>query len=384
MKTKTALAILPALISSVFLHSAWAQTIVRIGHAAPTTNRSIGGQAQGSENGARLAIEELNQAGVVIDGQPVTLELVAVNDEADPRVAVRVAQKLVDAKVAGVVGHFNSGTSIPASLVYQSAGIPQITPSATNPYYTQRGIRTAFRVIANDTELGAGLARYAASELKVHAVGVVDDNTFYGKVVSNAFASAAQAAGLQVLERKITTPTSTEFSDTLRAFKDGNAELIFFGGMDMVAIPMLKQMHEMGMHPKYMGGDGICSAELAKGTKSAVLDGQIICAEAGGVLPGEAAVMQDFIKRYQNRFHIPSTGSYYAPFSYDAVQLMVAAMVTAGSSDPAKYLPILAATKNYPGVTGTLTFDDKGEIKAGALTLKTTKGGDLEELTVIR
>ena len=140
-------------------------TVVKIGHVSPTS----GGSAhlgKDNENGARLAIEELNAAGVMLDGKKITLELMVEDDASDPKQGTAVAQKLVDAKVAGVIGHLNSGTTIPASKLYSDAGIPQISPSATNPKYTRQGFKTAFRVVADDVHLGSTLGKYAVNTLK--------------------------------------------------------------------------------------------------------------------------------------------------------------------------------------------------------------------------
>ncbi len=152
--------------------------------------------------------------------------------------------------------------------------------------------------------------------------------------------------------------------------------------MDAVAGPMLRQMKSLGISAKFMGGDGICSTELVKLGGDAIADNQVYCAEAGGVEGAGKAGMDKFKAAFKTKFG--TEVQVYAPYVYDAVNIMVAAMVKAGSSDPAKYLPVLAATTGYAGVTGPVTFDEKGDIKNGALTLKTVKGGKLTELAVIR
>ena len=355
--------------------------VVTIAHVGPTSG-AIAHLGKDNENGAILAVEELNAAGVTIGGKKVTLKLMTEDDAADPKQGTAVAQKLADAKVSGVVGHLNSGTTIPASSIYSEAGIPQVSPSATNPKYTRQGFKTAFRLVADDTQLGGTLGKYAVNELKGKAIAVIDDRTAYGQGVAQEFAKAAKAAGGNVVATEFTTDKATDFSAILTTIKGKKADVVFFGGMDAVAGPMLRQMKSLGINAKFMGGDGICSTELVKLGGDAIADNQVYCAEAGGVEGQQKVGMEDFKKKFKAKFN--ADVQVYAPYVYDGVKLMVAAMVKAGSSDPAKYLPVLAATKDYKGVTGNITFDNKGDILNGALTLKTVKGGKLTDLAVIR
>ena len=354
---------------------------VLIAHVGPTSG-AIAHLGKDNEDGAIMAVEELNAKGITIGGQKVTIKLMTEDDAADPKLGTAVAQKLVDAKVVGVIGHLNSGTTIPASKIYSDAGIPQISPSATNPKYTRQGFKTTFRVVADDTQLGGTLGRYAVKELHGKSVAVIDDRTAYGQGVAEEFAKAVVAAGGKVVDKEYTTDKATDFNAILTTVKGKKADIVFFGGMDAVAGPMLRQMKSLGIKAKFMGGDGICTADLVKLAGDAVSDDQVYCAEAGGV-EGKAKVgMEAFKKKFKEKFGVDV--QIYAPYVYDSVKIMVAAMVKAGSSDPAKYLPVLAATKDYPGVTGPITFDEKGDIKGGALTLRTIKSGKLEELAVIR
>ncbi len=356
-------------------------SVVKIGHVGPISG-AIAHLGKDNENGARLAIEELNTAGVVIDGQKVTLELMPEDDAGDPKQGTAVAQKLADAKVAGVVGHLNSGTTIPASKIYSDAGIPQVSPSATNPKYTRQGFKTTFRLVADDTQLGGTLGRYAVDTLKGQSIAVIDDRTAYGQGVAEEFSKAVEAAGGKVVAKEFTTDKATDFNSILTTIKGKKPDVIFFGGMDAVAGPMLKQMKALGIKAKFMGGDGICSTELVKLGGDAIADDMVYCAEAGGVEGEDKVGMEEFKTKFKAKFG--SDVQVYAPYVYDAVNLMVAAMVKAGSSDPVKYLPVLAATADYKGVTGPITFDEKGDIKNGALTLKTVRGGALTTLAVIR
>lgn len=358
-----------------------APAVVKIGHIGPISG-AIAHLGKDNENGARMAIDELNAAGVTIDGKKVTLELMAEDDAADPKQGTTVAQKLVDAKVAGVVGHLNSGTTIPASKLYSDAGIPQISPSATNPKYTRQGFKTAFRVVADDTQLGGALGKYAVGTLKGKAIAVIDDRTAYGQGVAEEFTKSVEAAGGKVVAKEFTTDKATDFNSILTTIKGKKPDIVFFGGMDAVGGPMLKQMKSLGIKAKFLGGDGICTAELVKLAGDAIADDQVFCAEAGGVEGEAKAGLDEFKVKFKAKFN--DDVKLYAPYVYDSVKIMVESMVKANSSDPAKYLPVLAATADYKGVTGPISFDEKGDIKNGALTLKTVRGGQLEALAVIR
>ena len=360
-----------------------AQTVVTIAHVGPTSG-GIAHLGKDNENGAIMAVEELNAAGVTIGGKKVTLKLMTEDDAADPKQGTAVAQKLVDANVSGVIGHLNSGTSIPASKIYSDAGIPQISPSATNPKYTRQGFKTTFRVVADDTQLGGTLGKYAVNTLKGKSIAVIDDRTAYGQGVAEEFSKAVKAAGGNIVAQEFTTDKATDFNAILTSIKGKKPDVVFFGGMDAVAGPMLRQMKSLGINAKFMGGDGICSAELVKLAGDAVSDDQVFCAEAGGVEKGSKfeAAKADFEKKFKAKFGVEV--QVYAPYVYDSVRIMVAAMVKAGSSDPAKYLPVLAATKDFQGVTGAISFDNKGDVLNGALTMQTIKGGKLQVLAVIR
>ena len=355
--------------------------VVKIGHVGPTSGQ-IAHLGKDNENGARMAIEELNAKGVTIGGKKVKLELVAEDDAGDPKQGTAAAQKLVDSKVMGVVGHLNSGTSIPASKIYSDAGIPQISPSATNPKFTRQGYKTTFRVVADDVHLGGTLGRYAVKDMKGKNIAVIDDRTAYGQGVADEFEKGVKASGGTTVGREFTNDKATDFTAILTSLKAKKPDIVFFGGMDAVAGPMMRQMKQLGIEAKFMGGDGICSSELPKLAAGTRADGQVVCAEAGGVEGDAKKSMVDFNAAFKKKFN--ADVQVYAPYVYDAVNVMVAAMVKAGSAEPAKYLPVLAQTSGYKGVTGTISFDDKGDVKNGALTLYTYKGGKRDQIAVVR
>lgn len=355
--------------------------VVKIGHVAPTSG-GIAHLGKDNEMGARMAIDELNAKGVTIGGRKARFELLAEDDAADPKQGTAAAQKLVDAKVNGVIGHLNSGTSIPASKIYSDAGIPQISPSATNPKFTRNGYKTTFRVVADDVHLGGTLGKYAVTQLKGKSIAVIDDRTAYGQGVADEFEKGVKAAGGKTVGREFTNDKATDFTAILTSLKAKKPDIVFFGGMDAVAGPMMRQMKQLGINAKFMGGDGICSSELPKLAAGTMADSQVVCAEAGGVEGEAKKSMDDFRVKFKAKYN--ADVQVYAPYVYDAVNVMVAAMVKAGSADPAKYLPVLAKTEGYKGVTGVISFDNKGDVKNGALTLYTYKGGNREQIAVVR
>ena len=345
--------------------------VVKIGHVAPTS----GAQAhygKDNENGVRMAIEDLNKQGVMIGGKKATFEIVAEDDAADPKQGTAAAQKLCDSKVAGVVGHLNSGTTIPASKVYNDCGIPHVTGAATNPDLTKPGYNTTYRIIANDLALGAGLAFYAADTLKLKKVAVIDDRSAYGQGVADIFKKTAKEKGMTVVDEQFTTDKATDFMAILTAVKSKGPDAIFFGGMDPQGGPMLRQMEQLGMSKvKYFGGDGICTSEIAKLAGGAKTLDNVICAEGGASLvkmPGGVEWKKRYDEKYPNQFQI------YSPYTYDATFVLVDAMKRANSIDPKVYTPELIKT-SLKGVTTTIEFLPNGELKNPAITLYNYKDG---------
>ncbi len=373
--------LIPLAIAIAFAGSASAQEVVRIGHVGPISGASAH-LGKDNENGAKMAIEELNAKGFTLGGKKVKLELLTEDDGADPKQGTAVAQKLVDAKVNGVIGHLNSGTTVPASKIYHDAGIPQISPSATTPQYTKQGFKSAFRVVANDNKLGGTLGAYAVDTLKAKNIAVIDDRSAYGQGVADEFVKGAKKKfpGVKIVGKEFTNPNATDFTAILTSIKGKKPDLIFFGGMDAVGGPMLKQMKALGIQAKFMGGDGICTEALSRLAGDGLGESNVTCAEAGGVKGPQEKVMTDFRERYKKKYN--AEVQLYAPYVYDAVMVMAAAMKNADSADPAKYLPELKKIK-YQGVTGNIQFDAKGDIQNGALTLFTYKGGKKTKMDVI-
>ncbi|MEI8399741.1 MAG: branched-chain amino acid ABC transporter substrate-binding protein [Alcaligenaceae bacterium] len=354
-----------------------AQQVVKIGHVGPLTG-AIAHLGKDNENGARLAVEEINAAGLTIDGKAIKLELVTEDDAGDPKTGTAVAQKLVDAKVAGIVGHLNSGVSIPASKIYNDAGITQISPSSTNPQYTLQGFKVTYRVVATDAQQGPALASYTDKVLKAKKVAIIDDATAYGKGLADEFEKAAKAAGITIVAREATNDKATDFKAILTKVKGRTPDVIMYGGMDATGGPLAKQAGELGIKAKIVAGDGVCTDKVAELAGPAVSN--IVCSEAGMALQNMAKGT-DFSKKYEARFKGPV--QVYAPFTYDAVYVLVDAMKRANSTTAAAVLAQMPST-NYPGLIGNIAFDKKGDMKEGVITIYDFKGGKKSVLDVMK
>ena len=345
--------------------------VVRIGHVGPVSG-SQAHYGKDNGNGARMAVEDLNKENVLIGGKHAKFELVAEDDAADPKQGTAAATKLCDQKVNGVVGHLNSGTTIPASKIYHDCGLPEITPSATNPALTKQGFSNVFRLLANDNALGSGLALYAADVLKLKRIAVVDDRTAYGQGVAEVFKNAAKARGIEIVSEQYTTDKATDFMAILTSIKSKNPDGIFYGGMDPQAGPMLRQIETLGMaNVKFFGGDGICTEKLTELAGGAKTLGNVVCAQ-GGVSIAKMPGGTEWKKRYDAKY--PGDFQVYSPYTYDATMVLVDAMKRAGSTDPKVYLPALKTTK-YKGVTTTVEFESDGELKNPAMTFYAYKDG---------
>jgi len=371
MQMKLKITVAAAIAAITGLACAQDVQVVKIGHVAPMSGAQSH-YGKDNANGARMAIEDLNAQNIVIGGKKIKFELQAEDDAADPKQGTAVAQKLCDSKVAGVVGHLNSGTTIPASKIYNDCGIPMVTGAATNPNLTKPGYKTTYRIIANDLSLGAGLAFYAADVLKVKTVAMIDDRTAYGQGVAEVFKRVAMTKGIKVVDDQFTTDKATDFMAILTAIKAKKPDAVFFGGMDPQAGPMLRQMESLGMgNVKFFGGDGVCTAELAKLADGAKMLDNVVCADGGASLakmPGGEAWKKRYDAKYPGQFQV------YSPYTYDATFVLVDAMKRANSTDPKVYIAKLPET-NFKGVTNTIGFEPSGEMKNPAITLSVYKAG---------
>ncbi len=350
--------------------------VIRIGSIAPLT----GPQAhlgKDNENGARLAVDEINAKGLSLAGKPVKLELIGEDDQAEPKTATIVAQKLVDQGVQAVIGHLNSGTSIPASKIYHDAGIPQISPSATAVAYTAQGYNTAYRVMTNDEQQGKVLGEFAVAKMGAKRIAVIDDRTAYGQGLADEFEKAVKASGGEIVAREFTNDRANDFTAILTSIKGKAPDLLFFGGMDPQGGPMARQMKRLGLDAKLLGGDGLQNANFVK---LAAADAEGVTASSPGLpidsMPGGVAFRQKFEAKY-------GPIQVYAPYAYDAVYALVDAMKRADSAEPAKVLAALPKV-DLQGVTGPVRFDAKGDTTGGAVTLYQVKDGAWQVVETVK
>ncbi|MEW5863091.1 MAG: branched-chain amino acid ABC transporter substrate-binding protein [Pseudomonadota bacterium] len=348
---------------------------IKIGHVAPLTG-GIAHLGKDNENGVKLALDEANEAKIRIEGKEAKFVPVFEDDQADPKVGTTVAQKLVDAKVAGVVGHLNSGTSIPASAIYNQAGIPMISGSATNPKLTEQGFKNVFRVVGRDDQQGPAIASYLAATHKPKVVAVIDDATAYGEGIANEVEKTLKAANIKVLAREKGTDKTTDWKAVLTKLKGRKPDAVFYGGMDATGGPLLKQGRELGLKAVFSFGDGACTDKM-KELAGEAAEG-MLCSQAG--IPPQAADKK-FLDAYKKKFNTDPI--LYAPFTYDAAKMIITAMQKADSADPAKYLPVLAKLE-YTGATGKIVFDEKGDRKDAEMTIFTMKGGKLEPIAIVK
>ncbi|MDF2444877.1 MAG: branched-chain amino acid transporter substrate-binding protein [Moraxellaceae bacterium] len=349
--------------------------IVKVGHAAPLT----GPQAhlgKDNENGVRLAIDELNARGFEVGGKKVTFQLMSEDDQADPRIATTVAKKFVDDGVHVVIGHLNSGTTIPASRIYNDAGIVEVSPSATNPKYTQQGYKGAFRVMANDVQQGLALGEFAVKDMAAKKIAIIDDRTAYGQGLADEFEKAVKANGGTVIVREFTNDKASDFTAILTKIKGTAPDLVFFGGMDGQGAPMARQMKTLGLTAKFLGGDGIHTAEFMKLAGPAA---EGVTASLPGVPLESMPHGSEFKQKFEAKYGVIQL---YAPYCYDAMMVIAEAMKRAGSIEPARYQPELAKT-NHDGVTARIGFDAKGDLTGGAITVYRVEGGEWKVLRTL-
>lgn len=352
-------------------------TVVKIGFAGPLTGPSAH-QGADLEHAVTIALDEANAKKLKIGSNVVKFQLVSEDDQADPKVGTSVAQRLVDAKVAAVIGHFNSGTSLPASRIYGEAGIPQISPTASNPALTAQGIKSVFRIINSDAQMGAYAGNYIVKDLKAKRVAIIDDRTAYGQGAADEVAKAIKAAGGNIVSREFTNDKTVDFSSILTAAKAANVDLVFFAGQDVQAAPMVKQMRNLGMKAGFMNIGGITNDNFL-GMAGNAAEGALAW-EYG--LPIERMPRgKDLEKKMKAKFGVGIIS--FAPFAYDATWAAVNAMVKANSTDPKQYLAALKGI-SFEGISGPISFTDGGDLKQAAATVFTVRGGKWVPLDVKR
>ncbi|MEH6460673.1 branched-chain amino acid ABC transporter substrate-binding protein [Chitinimonas sp. JJ19] len=342
-------------------------TTVKLGFAAPLTGPQAHYGAD-MKAGIVLALEDINKQAPVIGGSPVKFELMTEDDQADPKSATSVAQRFVDAKVSGIIGHFNSGTSIPASKVYADAGIPQIA-MATAPTYTAQGFKTTFRAMTSDTQQGSVMGGFVVKKLGLKTIAIIDDRTAYGQGLADQFEKAAKAAGGVVVQREYTTDKATDFSSILTNIKAKQPAAIFYGGADAQSAPLTLQMRRLGIKAQLISGEMTRTDNYLKLTGDA---GDGVIASLAGLPVEKTPGAAELVARVKARF---GAADFYAPYSYDATMVMFKAMKAANSTEPARYLPFLAKTRHAGVSSPNIAYDARGDLKFGDITVyKAQKG----------
>jgi branched-chain amino acid transport system substrate-binding protein len=324
---------------------------VRVGVAGPIT----GEQAKNGQdlvNGTTLAVEEWNARGGVLGRR---IEVVSRDDEARAEKAPSVANELIDAKVVGVVGHFNSGSTIPASEAYHKAGVVTITPASTNPFVTDRKYETVFRACGRDDDQGKRAADFIVDVLKAKKVGILDDRTAYGKGLADFVAQFLKGRA-EVVVREGFAVEERNFRPYLSKLIDQGVDVWYFGGIYGQAVPLLNQAKQVGLTAPMMSGDGVHGYQEEFIGK--------LGASAEGVLttfPPPAAGYDDFLRRFRDRFK--ADPGPYGVFSYAAAQILLEGVRDAGATDGRKVAAAIRA-KPHDTPAGVLEFDAKGDPKA--------------------
>ncbi|WP_321905564.1 branched-chain amino acid ABC transporter substrate-binding protein [Paraburkholderia tropica] len=366
-----------ATISLAMSGTSHADDVTRIGVAVPLTGNNAA-YGKDIENAVKLAVAEANASNILIGGKPLKLVVQSADDQADPRTGVQVAQQLVDEGVSVVIGHFNSGTTIPASKIYSNAHIPMITPGATNPTITAQGSPFIFSIIATDAQNAGAAGRYAVEVTKAKRIAVIDDRTAFGQGEADEFVKAVTAAGGTIVAREFTNDKAVDFSAQLTHIKGENADLLFFAGLNPQAGLVKKKMKQLGMRAQFVGGGGVVEPTF--------LD--IAGADANGATAWEYGAPIDampggknFEARYQQKYGTPMLS--YAPFAYDATWTAIKAMQAANSTKPVDYLPKLRA-QTYKGMTGDIRFTASGALAQPSTTVYQVANGKWTPLKTVR
>ncbi len=367
MKTKTNMIPLLGLVALALAGHVNAQEqVIKIGHSGPLSGANAFA-GKDNESGVRLAIEELNARKIVVGGKTLKFELQSEDDQCDPKSGVSVAQKFVDGGVKFVMGPYCSGVAIPASRVYSDGGV-LVSTVGTNPKVTQGGYKNLYRIIASDNQIGPSMAVYAAKVLKVTKVAVIDDRTAFGQGLADEFTKEAKKQGLTVVGQEFTTDKSVDFTAALTSLKGKQPEVIFFGGYAQQGAPMARQMKQLAVPAKLLGGDTLCSPETGKLGGDAVND-TVFCAQGGSILE-KAESGPAFKAKFKKRFNVDADA--YAASYYDQTLFIGESMQKANSVDPDKVgAELYKAT--YKGVAATYSYDDKGNMKRAPITVFTFK-----------
>jgi branched-chain amino acid transport system substrate-binding protein len=355
---------------------AHAERVVTIGLAAPMSGPS-GSTGVSLERAAQLAIDDLNAGRPVINGEPVRFALLAQDDRADPRTGELVADYFVKSRVAAVVGHWNSGVGIPASRIYAAAGIVQMAPAVTSPLYTQQGYVSAFRIVPHDGDGARHTAEYVVREMKAASVVVIDDRTPFGAGYASDFAGNVIALGGKVAARFAVSSKSSDFNGILRTVRSLKPDAILFGGLDAQAAQLASEMRRLQITAPLVGIGGVVGPTFVRLAGSAG-EGTVVLEPGPPSYRGPQWTHFEsaWKRKYQDPIYL------YAPFAYDAVRVIAAAMHQANTTEGAQLAQELHRIR-YRGVTGDIAFDHEGNLRDPVFTLYGVRGGKWQVIKTI-
>jgi branched-chain amino acid transport system substrate-binding protein len=342
------------------------EDVILIGAAGPMT----GDQAKMGidiANGVTLAVDEWNEQGGVLGKK---IKIIKGDDRRDPREAVNVANKYVNEGVVGVIGHFNSSCSIPASKIYDEFGIPQISPASTNPTLTEQGFDAVFRICGRDDQQGKVGAKFILDNLKKTKIAVLHDKTTYGQGLADELKKNAEALGATSVAYEGIIQGDSDFTAVLTKIKAQNPEVIYFGGIYPEAGLLVKQMRQLEIDALFISGDGVIDPEFIKIGGDAT-EGTFL---SFGPSVEELPTAKKFIDNYKERFG--EIGP-YSTYAYDATNILLSAISKAGNLDGKKLAEEIHNLK-YEGALGKIEFDDKGDVRVAPYIFWIVKGGNFE------
>jgi branched-chain amino acid transport system substrate-binding protein len=347
-----------------FSGNAWADIVIGVGGPLTGPNAAFGAQLQ---KGAEQAIADINAAGG-INGEKLSIAL--GDDVSDAKQGVSVANKFVADGVKYVVGHFNSGVSIPASEVYAENGILEITPAATNPVFTERGLWNTFRTCGRDDQQGGVAGKYLADKFADAKIAIIDDKTPYGQGLADETAKAYAAAGKKEVIREGVNTGDKDFSALIAKMKEAGVSIIYWGGLHTEAGLIIRQAKDQGLKATLVSGDGIVSNELASIAGDAVEGTLNTFGPDPTLIPENKALVEKFKAAGFN----PEA---YTLYSYAAVQVIAESIKAAGSAEDAEAVAKAMHEGTFKTVLGDLAFDEKGDPKLpGYVMYEWKKGPD--------
>jgi len=346
-------------------------SVIKIGVAQPMSG-NLAALGQDMHNGVKLAVEELNKGGFKIKGKPVTIEIVVVDDRANVDTGKQVAQQLVENGVVAVIGHLNSGVSIAAAPIYAEKNIAQLAIS-TNPKYTDLGLATTFRLVANDTLQAKAIGSFAAGQIKAAKYAVVDDGTPYGKGLADGAGDQLKKAGKEIALRQSFDDKTTAFDELAGKLKEGGVEAVVSTLNDFQVLALMEALRKIDYTKlSILGGDTIKTTAMVKG--AALVDA--LYATSPIVEAREFPAGARFLDSYRASFKMePAYGGHY---SYDAMHVLAGAIRRADSAKPEAIVNALRSIDGYAPVTGSMKFDAKGEQRYGVIGVYKVRNGQWE------